>query len=557
MIRLFETHVVRKQKEITGTWQFCTVSDGGEKGTNRFVQVPSCWESIHGLEDYRGKGVYAKTIRTQSENIRLIFKGVSHTADVFLDGKPIAHHYNAYTEFYALVKNLEKGDHKLEVYVDNSFSEQSALHVANDYRSYGGITRPVILEELDDLFLRWMHVTPILENGAWKVNVKIQLVNLADGTRTVKLRCEIEGQTLDFGTLEVSEEAEAERTFELTNITAWNPENPRLYLLTATLTDESGKAIDDLTDRVGFREIKVEGDKILLNNKRIYLKGFNRHEDYGQLGAAVPVEIMSYDIDTILYTGANTIRTSHYPNDERFLDLCDERGIFVWEEGHARGLSEAQMRNPHFKRQSDDCINEMVVSHYNHPSILMWGILNECASDTEYGRECYALQYGRLRELDKTRPLTSASNKYEKDICMDLADIVSFNIYPRWYIDDEPGEYLANLKSGVDATAGKGKPMIISEFGAGGIYGYRSFTKVKWTEDRQADITKEIITKYAGLDYLSGLILWQYCDGRVDNEWAMNRPKTQNNKGVVDIYRQPKLAYYTIKECFEAIKTRP
>ena len=124
------------------------------------------------------------------------------------------------------------------------------------------------------------------------------------------------------------------------------------------------------------------------------------------------------------------IRDSHYPNDELFLDMCDERGIMVWEENHARGLGIDGMNNPNFDQQCENCIREMIGNHYNHPSIIIWGILNECASHTEEGREKYKKQYEQIQSMDKSRPTTSATCQHFKDICLDLPDIVSFNQYP-------------------------------------------------------------------------------------------------------------------------------
>ena len=99
-------------------------------------------------------------------------------------------------------------------------------------------------------------------------------------------------------------------------------------------------------------------------------------------GSALP-RLMVKDVDLITELGCNSVRTSHYPNDERFLDLCDERGIAVWEENHARGLS-LEQNHPNFGWQSEQVTREMV-RHFNHPSILIWAILNECASNTEEG----------------------------------------------------------------------------------------------------------------------------------------------------------------------------
>ena len=96
-----------------------------------------------------------------------------------------------------------------------------------------------------------------------------------------------------------------------------------------TLLKTNGKVTDDLIDRVGFRTVTVEGKHILLNGRPLYVKGFNRHEDYATVGCAIPLQLMVQDMDLMEAAGANAVRTCHYPNDERFLDLCDERGMLV------------------------------------------------------------------------------------------------------------------------------------------------------------------------------------------------------------------------------------
>lgn len=137
---------------------------------------------------------------------------------------------------------------------------------------------------------------------------------------------------------------------------------------------------------------------------------------------------MVQDMDIMQDMGVNALRTCHYPNDERFLDLCDERGILVWEENHARGLVLEDMQNPNFDKQCEDCITEMIENHYNHPSIIIWGILNECASETEEGRVKYKKQYEQIKNMDISRPTTSATCRHFTDICLGLPDIVSFII---------------------------------------------------------------------------------------------------------------------------------
>ena len=293
------------------------------------------------------------------------------------------------------------------------------------------------------------------------------------------------------------------------------------------------------------------GKGIYLNGNRVRIKGFCRHEDHPQFGCAIPYGAMYQDLMLMKEAGANSVRTSHYPNDERFLDLCDELGILVWEENHARGLSEENMRNPNFERQCEDCIREMITAHYNHPSIYIWGILNECASHTEYGRECYRRQYELIGQLDSTRPRSSASCQFKTDICFDLPEVVSYNIYPLWYHDTPPGEYLDDLYGWVqEETEGAGKPVLITEIGAGAIYGYRTPDMVKWSEEYQEKALEEQLTAVLSREDISGVYIWQFCDCRVCDSWFSGRPRTMNNKGIWDEYRRPKLSFRTVKRIF-------
>jgi len=209
------------------------------------------------------------------------------------------------------------------------------------------------------------------------------------------------------------------------------------------------------------------------------------------------------------------------------------------------------MRNPNFERQAEEVIREMIMYHYNHPSIYIWGILNECASETSYGRECYEKQYELIRQLDSSRPRSSASCKFKTDICLDFPEVVSYNIYPKWYHDTPVQEYLDDLYQWVQTEApGKGKPFLITEVGAGAIYGYRTPTKVKWSEEYQADTLGEQLTAILEHPGASGLYIWQFCDVRVSEEWFHSRPRTMNNKGIVDEYRRRKLSYEIVKKIY-------
>lgn len=555
--RIFQNHYIRKYIPLDSVWNFATLDSDDKIRKEYKMLVPGCWENHPELSSYRGKAIYSQKI-IFGGSVRLVFKGVSHTAFVYLDKREIAYHYNAYTEFSAIVKDVPYGEHLLEVKVDNSFHEESALHISNDYYSYGGITRPVVMEQLKDMFIKYIHFIPFRKDGKWYAVIRAVINNLTDKSQLVTLRIKVgEDNTVSFEDRKLLPDGDTvlEGTFEFPSAVPYTLNNAKLYTMIGTLICDNNP-VDDFIDRVGFREIKISGRDILLNGEKVIIKGVNRHEDYAEFGCAVPIEAMYHDIELIKSLGANCIRTSHYPNDERFLDLCDEYGILVWEEAHARGLSEEQMKHKNFDKQSADCIREMIENHINHPSIFVWGILNECASDTAFGRSCYEKQIGLIRSLDSSRPVTFAGLEAHigSDKCLDLVDIVSFNIYPGWYHDTPVKEVLRKMKDFAESADGAGKPLLISEIGAGAIYGFRSNNMEKWSEEYQQFILEKQIKAILSDKDLSGVIIWQYADCRVDEGWFHVRPKCQNNKGLVDIYRRKKLAFNTVKEIFNSYK---
>lgn len=552
MIRLFTQHYIRKQQELDGTWEF--VKEDGKKYS---LLVPGCWEQHPEMLDYRGKGSYRKTVTIDNDSdLRLEFKGISHTAEVYFDDQLAGSHYNAFTPFACIVKNVKKGEHTIRVEVSNSFGPESALHIPNDYYTYGGITRPVVLETIPEVYIDWVHILPYKKGDKWYADVSVKIRNTGDAAYDFRLDGNIAGDQVQFpyGKAEQGEKCVVSRTVLCENAEAWCSEDPKLYMAEINL-EIDGVICDDYRERFGFRTVEIKEQKIFLNGEPVFLKGFNRHEDYGTIGCAIPPQLMAQDLDMIEDLGANAVRTCHYPNDERFLDLCDERGIMVWEENHARGLSVEQMLNPNFEKQCEDCNREMVENHFNHPSIIIWGILNECASETEDGRKMYQKQYEQIRGMDGSRPLTSATCKHFADICLDMPDILSFNIYSGWY-EDVPvlGRHNKVMDWLLEGDR-EDKPVIVSEFGAAAIYGFRDKGLCKWSEERQEKVLEENIKVYREDKRLSGIFIWQFADCKVTEEggWFATRARCHNNKGIVDEYRRPKMAYDLVKKMFHEI----
>lgn len=551
MERTFETHRIRHSREALPLWTMTTLDAGGLTDPVKVV-VPGVWESLPQLKNYHGRAVFEQEIECGG-NVRFWFGGVSFRAKVWLDGQELCTHYGAYTGFEALAENLPAGRHCLCVEADNRFGEDSALHVPNDYYAYGGITRPVLIEEVGDAMICAMHVTPCRENGIWHARVEVRLRALSAASEGYQLRIEAAGDAVE-KQVTLPERGECTVQVDLPCLGAqeWSPESPVLTEISATLL-AWGKPVDDLIDRFGFREVRVAGRQILLNGQPLKLKGFNRHEDFNDYGASAPLAAMMRDLQLMRDLGANCVRTCHYPNDPRFLDLCDELGMLVWEEAHARGLSEAQMQNPCFMAQQELSVREMIDQHMNHPSIFIWGCLNECADNTEYGASCFRRIFRLLHELDASRPMTAALLERAGSLVGDDSDVVSINIYPQWYHETPISQSLANKMHETGADKGDGKPLIVSEIGAGAIPGYHDpFGQSKWSEERQCAILRSQLEAVLGDANCCGVFLWQFADVRVDESWFASRPRTMNNKGVVDEYRRPKMAYQTVKEMFHS-----
>ncbi len=555
MERLFQTHYVRKQSCLDGMWDFQPVEgmELPEKYLDE-IAVPSCWEMKIDYCRYRGLAVYRKKMYIKEKgNVQLLFKGVSHSGTVFWDGREAGFHYNAYTPFKILIPDAEAGEHTLEVLVDNRFTEESRLHIPNDYYTYGGVTRSVFLEQLPDCFIDNVHWKADKQGDRWMAEITVYLNNISDKTVEAEVGIDCAGKEACLqAELPPGQITEVKYFTEYEQVAEWSCETPVLYLLKTELA-VAGEIIDDLIDRVGFRTVAAENGRISLNGKPVFLKGVNRHEDHGVCGCAIPVSLMDTDIKLMRDMGINAVRTSHYPNDELFLDLCDENGFLVWEESHDRGGDTERITHPLFIEQSMNVMQEMLNYHWNHPSIIIWGCLNEAASDTEAGAEVYKKHLDYLKS-DDTRLNTFASNKCRMDLCLGMESVCSFNMYPYWYCDISVSEYMQEIRERLEQTHNEKKPVIVSEYGGGGIYNFHDVMRVKWSEEFQADLLERVTGELLEQKNLAGIFIWQYCDVRVSQEgernWPMTRPLSRNNKGLVDEYRRPKQAYYAVRKLF-------
>jgi beta-glucuronidase len=557
MHRRFRTTTRRQVQSLGGVWDFhpdpedVGVTEGWYQAFPQAsdpMWVPGVWNTLRPFLQYEGPA-WLRTRFTidKCRALAIRFAAVTHQANVWLDGEPLGEHYGGFLPFGFVVLEPEAGEHELVVRVDNTHDSQYTIPSDNlDWFRYGGIPRPVHVELFQGTaYIDTLRVTPIVNGAQFALNVRSELVSLGDEPEEMRWTLWVDDRRVRSGTVTL-EPGEAQVLMfgvDLEAMERWSPENPRLYTVRLELGD------DDLIERTGFRDIRVQGQRVLLNGEPLRIVGVNRHEDHPDWGLALPEHLMLRDLWLLEDWGGNSIRGSHYPNDQRFLDLCDERGILFIEEIPLWGYSASQLAHDILSDRAAAMVWAMVERDVNHPCIWAWSVLNECATDTTEGELLVERLVDTVREVDRTRPVTYATDRAEADRCLHLVDLVCLNAYHGWYRDDETWpRFLDRMR----ALVGN-KPMLVTEFGAGGIYGWHTLEEgVIWSEEYQAALLSDCITTFEERHDLVGYYVWQFFDTRSDrgarNRRALGRPRSYNNKGLLNEYRQPKLAYHQTRE---------
>ncbi|MDZ7684039.1 MAG: glycoside hydrolase family 2 TIM barrel-domain containing protein [Gammaproteobacteria bacterium] len=189
-------------------------------------------------------------------------------------------------------------------------------------------------------------------------------------------------------------------TMSLDRVLPWSAENPVLYTLAVSLCDPEGHEIEATSIRIGFRRVEIANRELLINGKAVLIKGVNRHDHCDTTGKVMTEALMRKDIETMKRHNINAVRASHYPNDARFLELCDEYGLYVIDEcnieahHHYAQVGDDSMRAPAFLSR----VTRMVERDKNHPSIIAWSMGNE----TGFGPH-HAAMAAWVREYDPSR----------------------------------------------------------------------------------------------------------------------------------------------------------
>ena len=546
---------------LDGSWDFRfeegkAIEEAGnvEFAATDVIPVPACYDTMPKWYMKRGTGLYRRTFGLDApmQDAVLVVDGMGVRAKFAIDGNDLGVHPYPYARLEIPVGRLEAGEHEIFAAIDNIL-EWPRVKMARpyyDFYLYGGFYHGVrLVERGPKVFVR------TLDYKTGKVEIEIE--NGGDSAATLVFDG---GQEVDVklnnGRVAVT----------VPDFRPWSPESPALHKVSIKLS-----TLDlELSTRFGIRRIEAKNRKIYLNGKELFLKGFNRHESDWLNGAATGEALMLQDIQRLKALGGNFIRGAHYPQCERFLDLCDENGVLVWEESLGWGNGQDYVNNnfpPNELKDEEFCemqvrqTRDMVRASFNHPCVVIYGFLNECAS---FKPECKTLVdrlAGTISAENSGRLVSFACNKTAADICCSNMDVVAFNAYPG-VIPMTPCGEMALSKSVSDTFNGivakfreryPDKPIMVSESGCGGEPGRRGEYASPNTEEFQNEYLTDVFeTLWANPDVV-GFAIWQMNDGRTRERFGGNAVSAffgGSIAGVFDRFRRPKLSAPTVRKYF-------
>ncbi|WFB37658.1 glycoside hydrolase family 2 TIM barrel-domain containing protein [Kiritimatiellota bacterium B12222] len=548
---------------LDGMWDFVFLGeteapeslDPTEISYNDRMPVPSAYDAYPRYAGVRGTAVYRTFFTTPPKQSGFLrFSGTGMWNRIFVDGVELKTFSLPYTPIDLPFPASEQSKRELVVINDNRFDAQRVplQEYYYDFYAYGGIYRSVEVHLPPPLYITEARVNPVdLSSGDVDV---ILWVN--DKTQT-SLSLDVwvdENQNAQHEV--VLTEGVGTFRFNIPSPKLWTAETPHLYQI--SLQTEQ----DAWDTRIGFREITVEDGQIQINGTPVKLLGYCHHEAHPQFGPALSIQTHVQDLQLMKDMGCNFIRGSHYPMDPAFLDLCDELGFYVFQESLGWGNREKNFSNEDFHQSQLEQTRKMIRSSWNHACVIIWGYLNEGASNEEFSGPLYRELYELCKQEDPTRPATYASMYPFEDLFFEHCDLISINNYPGWYAQldkvrplDEIDALFDKIFIHLEKAGLSHKPFIISEIGAGAIYGWRDPLKAHWSEEYQLDYLDTICKRVVEDQRINGVALWQFCDGRTySSAQALQRPRAFNNKGTFDEYRRPKMSYAAVKKYFTSFK---
>lgn len=569
---------------LNGTWKFKWVSRPDHRPVDFYkedydvsswddIRVPSMWEfqgygipiyvnsdyefpgkpnPPHVPHDYNPVGSYKRAFTVPKEwegrEIFIHFGAVKSAFYIWINGQKVGYSQDSKTPAeWNITKYLRKGASTvaLEVYrwCDGTYLE------CQDMWRISGISRDVYLYSTPRVRIRDFFVNADLDedyrDGILYVDVEVKS-HLTEPTKS-----QLEIQLLDDRQRLVAKEAKEVQTIgfghaslsfhmSVKGVQKWSAETPYLYSLIVVLKRADGTIEEVTSCQTGFRKVEIKAGQLLINGVPIYLKGTNRHEHDGSTDHVLSDEVLLKDIMLLKQNNFNAVRTSHYPNDPRWYDLCDTYGIYLVDEAniesHGLGYGERSLaKNLEWKEAHLDRTIRMVERDKNHPSVIIWSLGNEAGNGPNF-----VATYEWIKQRDKTRPV-----QYERALEEANTDIVC-PMYSWSYLES----YGSRVRE---------RPLIMCEYAHAMGNSTGNFQDY-W----------DLIEKYP---QLQGGFIWDWVDQgfvKVDEKgekyWAYGgdwgppgTPSDQNFlcNGLVLPDRTPHPALHEVKKVYQCVKIKP
>ena len=519
-----------------------------------FVNLPHTWNAIDGQDGgndyYRGTAYYAKAFDRmdlpQTERCYLEVKGANSSADVYLNGKHLAHHDGGYSTWRVDMTDAMDRMNLLVIAVDNAPNDTVYPQMA-DFTFYGGLYRDVNIIgvpashfDLDYHGGPGIMVTPTIDGQNAEVEVEVFVTDRKPGQLVRYALLDAQGNVVA-----TAEQEQTKAHFTIAEVHKWHGlKDPYLYTAKAELV-EGGEVLDNVETRFGCRSFEIDPERgFILNGEEYPLRGVSRHQDRWGVGNALLPEHHREDMDLICEVGCTTIRLAHYQHDQYFYDLCDERGLVIWAE-----IPYISKHMPNGRENTVLQMTELVVQNYNHPSIVVWGLSNEItiSGSDEDLLENHRILNDLCHRLDPTRLTTIAcvSPCDINDPYVKIPDVVSYNHYFGWYGGDTTmnGPWFDRFHA-----THPNIPIGCSEYGCEALNWHTSDPRQgDYTEEYQAYYHEELIKQFFSRKYMWATHVWNMFDFGADAR-SEGGENGQNHKGLVTFDRKYK------KDSFYAYK---
>lgn len=557
------------------------------------VNLPHCFNARDAVDPdvnyYQGPGWYRTQLNINNPykdgHTILHFEGAGQKTEVYVYTTKVGAHVGGYDEWFvditqavedfkknpAFTKQF-KGKVPVEIRCDNSRDAESIPSQLSDFNIYGGIYRYLNLVYQPNVAVDNLYASTTLDKDykTGTIDVKANFYNpeqLKQVSGNIKIT-DASGKSVAAANYNC-DDIDADKIFSIdkfniSNPHLWSPTDPYLY------TVEISAGAYTRKEKVGFRDFLFsDTGPFLLNGKRLLLRGTHRHEDAAGVAAAMTDTMMRQEMQLIKDMGANFIRLGHYQQSRIILNLCDSLGILVWEE---EPWCRGGLGGDVYKEQARRMLTNMIHQHYNHPSIILWGLGNENDWESDFADFDKAKIKAFMTEQNDLAHRLDPSRKTiirRCDFCKDIPDVYSPTIWAGWYNGEytqykqkteqefKKTKYAFHAEWGGDSHSGrnseKADKALENIRNSAGMIDTALFNKSTkllkdgdWSENATCNLFDWTLKEQETMPWLSGTAFWTFKDFSTPIRFDNPLPY-MNQKGVVERDLTKKEIYYVVQ----------